>query len=381
MTTATMEQTGTALAVKAMRDELVDCLAAVALATKARTPKAVLKCVMLTAEDGALTLRTTDLAVGIRRVARKVEVDGPGRALVDCEALLSWLRLVPDETVTLRADGDKLTLACADGTRTLNTMPADEFPPSPAAETEVMRIVAPLSAVAAAYGFVRHAVADNASRYAYHGVLFEREPKADRVNLVATEGHMLAAVGVECAVSGSASDVLIPGETVGVALRSMGDADEGAELTIGAGPSTVRFECGDATVWSLRLEGTFAPWRDVIPRDMGGKVRLERASFMDAIRRAAAATTDDSKGVAIDANPGQGLVMSARSPERGTSESRLPCKVEGAAVRIGVNPKFMLAALGGMAGDEVTFEWTVPNRPMKLTCGAMTEVVMPVNLQ
>ena len=58
----------------------------------ARTPKPVLRCVKLSAQEGLLFLASTDLEVSVRVSTPRVEVTESGEAPVPCDKLVQIVR-------------------------------------------------------------------------------------------------------------------------------------------------------------------------------------------------------------------------------------------------------------------------------------------------
>jgi DNA polymerase-3 subunit beta len=380
--TATATAT-TELSVIANTAELRDCLAGVVLAAKRNSPHPALECVHLMADGGTLELRCTDLATQLRRVVRQVQIDGPRAVCAKARDLMEWLKLVEDDAVVLSTSNDKLNVVGAhSGKRSFYTIDPKNFPPTPPDMKDDATITMPLDTLRAAYGFVSHAVADEPSRYSFNGMFFEKE-KNGTVAVVATDGRRLAAIGIAAHTTGDIS-VLIPGEFLSSAIRSLPD-DAEADVAIGISGNTVCIQSGDATAWSLLLEGSFPPWRDSMPRteDCTTFATLDRESFLAAVRRAGSAVGDETllERKARITFSKQGIKMSAVSATAGMADVNYPCKVTGNDLDIGFNTRFLADALAGMVGDAVEFALSTPSRPGRLTCGPMTAVVMPVNLQ
>jgi len=373
--TATAEATST-LALTVNRSAILDCVSAVKLVARSRF-KPVLECVRMTTDGGTLHLDCTDLATSLRRSTSQVQIDGHGVCCVSANDLHQWLSVIDDDTVDMAVEGDWLRLKSGAGMRKIYTVDANDFPPIPTAlDKPTMTVTLPLDAMRAAHEFVGHAVPQKADRYAVNGVLIQ--PGKKQVTLVATDGRRLAVLGVEAAVEGKQS-AIVPRDFFSFALRAMPEDSE-AEMSISISDNSVLFQSGDAIATSVLIEGSFPPWDDVIPKDSDILVAVDRESFRDALRRAQCTQTDESKGCRFKITKG-GVAISSQNAKRGEAEVNYPCKVEGRDLEIGGNPDFFIAALEGMVGDEVKIECTSANRPFKLTCGPMTEVIMPVNLQ
>src|SRR5688500_5958670 len=117
----------------APRDPFVTALQHAGRAFSARSTLPSLGGVLFTAENGVLTLRATDMEMGIalRGDAANFERDGtvllPGRLLVDVA------RSLPpgDVSLELRAEQRDVELTAGDARFHLKTLPAEDFPRLP----------------------------------------------------------------------------------------------------------------------------------------------------------------------------------------------------------------------------------------------------------
>jgi DNA polymerase-3 subunit beta len=93
-------------------------------------------------------------------------------------------------------------------------------------------------------------------------------------------------------------------------------------------------------------------------RPDAAQVKLIAGPLVAAVRQAAIVTSEQSKGVDFSFEPGQ-LVLSGRSAESGESRIELPIDHAGEAVRIKLDPRFMIDFLRVLdGGTTVSIEIT-----------------------
>src|SRR5271169_4193058 len=80
------------------RGALLDALNLTGNVVAARTPKPVLQCLKLTAEDNTLTVAATDLEVAIRYRDDQVQIEQGGETLVPADKLRDIVRECIDDT-------------------------------------------------------------------------------------------------------------------------------------------------------------------------------------------------------------------------------------------------------------------------------------------
>jgi DNA polymerase-3 subunit beta len=362
------------------RGALLEALTVAGNVVAARTPKPVLQCVKLSAEDNALTLSATDLEVAIRYTDNQVQIEQAGEVLVPADKLRDIVRESVDDTLSIEITGDTANIRGQDSHFKIFTQKASEFPPIPGFEGEA-HFQIPGGELKQLISQTLFAAAKESSRYAFNGVLLNA--KAKKVHLVATDGRRLAQANGDLQNSGKVdkegAKAIIPAKTLTLIDKLVDDPEEpvGFQLT----ENQVIVHTSSATLTSSLVEGQFPPYEDVIPKDTDKKMTATTADFLSAIRRASLLTTEESKGVRLQFSK-KGLILTSRSPDAGEATINFPCKFEGGDVEIGFNPQFLVDALRVVPTDEVTLELTAPNRPGLLKGGPnFVYVIMPVNLQ
>jgi len=365
------------------RGALLEALNVAGNAVAQRTPKPVLQCVQLTAENDTLTVAATDLEVAIRYNDTQVQIEQPGRTLVPADKLYAIVRESVDDTLSIEIGTDggstQATIRGADSHFKIFTQTAD-FPPVPDFEGEADFELQgkQLKQLIAQTLF---AAAKESTRYAFNGVLMV--VKGKKISLVATDGRRLAHASGDLATANKVpkdgASVIVPAKALGLIDKLIDDPEQNVGFQLRE--NQVIFHTPAATLTSNLVEGQFPPYEDVIPKEADKRMTASTADFLSAIRRAALLTTEESKGVRL-AFTKKGLLLSSRSPESGEAEVTFACKFEGADVEIGFNPAFLTDALKVVNSDDVVLELTAPNRPGLLKGGTTFQyVIMPVNLQ
>ena len=359
------------------RSALLESLNLVGPVVVSRTPKPVLTCVKLSADDSTLTLAATDLEVSVQLSTQRVEVTQNGEALVPVDKLIQIVRESSDPTIDIETEGEQTHIKGQDSHFKLMGYPADDFPPLPVFEgdpdfevtaSELRQMVAQTI----------FATARENSRYAINGVLMDRD--ANKLSVVATDGHRLAVSRGSCKSSGGKGSAIIPTKALNVLLRLFGDSDQPVKVKMTENQAL--FATDNALLSSNLVEGNFPPYTDVIPKDGDKKATLETGSIVSAFRRTALLTNEESKGVKMSFS-NKSLTLSSRAPEMGEATINVSCpQYDGEDIEICFNPNYVLDALKMVGEDQVTLEMKAPNKPGVLRSGqSFLYVIMPVNLQ
>jgi DNA polymerase-3 subunit beta len=362
------------------RGALLEALNLVSPVVVSRTPKPVLQCVKLTADDQGLTLAATDLEAAIRVTTARVEVAEPGEALCPADKLSSIVRESLDPTLTLETDGEATHIRGQDAHYKVYGYPPGDFPPLPVFKGDPEFIIQAGMLNKLVHQTI-YATARENSRYAINGVLVERDN--NKLTIVATDGHRLALARGDCKGMKKGDDAhptaIVPTKALNLLMRLLGDEEEDVQVQVS--DNQVLFITQTAMLASNLVEGNFPPYKDVIPKDGDRKATMATDLLASAVRRAALLTNEESKGVKL-AFTADGLVLSSRAPEMGEAEVNVEvAKFEGEPIEIGFNPHYVLDALKVADADQVQLDMKAPNKPGVLRTGTnFLYVVMPVNL-
>jgi DNA polymerase-3 subunit beta len=345
-----------------------------------RTPKPILQCVKLTAEKNSLTVAATDMEVAIRYHDEQVQVEEEGESVLPADKLRDIVRESIDDTLSIETSGETLSIKGQDSVFKIYTQKGEDFPPVPDFEGHA-DVEVPAGPFKQLINQTAFAAARESTRYAFNGVLMVAKGK--KITLVATDGRRLALARGDLAnaekLDKEGKSAIVPSKALGLLDKLLGDPEE--LVGIQFRENQIIFHTSSATLTSNLVEGQFPPYEDVIPKDADKKMQATTADLLNAVKRAALLTSEESRGVRFSLNK-KGLVLTSRVPEAGESTINYPCRFDGADVEIGFNPQFVADALKVVDQDEITLELTTPNRPGLIRGGAnFLYVIMPVNLQ
>jgi DNA polymerase III subunit beta len=358
---------------------LLDAVGHAASVAATKSPKPILECVALRADPTTgLGLEATDLDVGVRLHVADAEVSEGGGLAVPAARLLSVLREVEDETVTVVGADGAVRVDSGGSHFRIRSEDLEGFADLPRFPKAVAVTVpgGPLRAMIRRTVF---ATAKEAGRYALHGVLFRIH--GDQLELVATDGRRLARI-VRGLGAKSPRDMKVIVGPKGLSLLDRVMGPDPQDVGVALEERQVLFRVGGAVVISRLIDGTFPAYEDVIPKHASNAFVLGASDFATALRKASLLTTRDSLSVQFEIEP-QMLTIRSRAPEVGEARVEVPIAYEGPSTKLGFNPIFLSDALKVMEPEhEVRFEFTDGKAPGKLTDeDDYVYVVMPVALE
>ena len=377
--------------------ELNAALQLVSRAVASRPTHPVLANVLLTADAGTdrLSLTGFDLNLGIQTsVPASVESSGavtlPARLLGEIVSKLS-----SDSPVSLSCDAgaEQVELTSSSGSYQMRGMPADDFPELPLVENGTALRVDPLSLLKALRATLFASSADEAKQL-LTGVHLRFNQK--RLEAASTDGHRLAMLTVEDALQAEISvDESEPDElAVTLPARSLREVERLMASWKGNDPVSLFCERGqvvvlaaDQMVTSRTLEGTYPNYRQLIPDSFSRTIDLDRRAFISALERIAVLADQHNNVVRIATEPATGLVqISADAQDVGSGSESLAAEINGDAVQIAFNVRYVLDGLKAMDCDRVRLSCNAPTTPAILTPAnddhpGLTYLVMPVQIR
>lgn len=322
------------------RASLASALQIVSGVVPTRTPKEILKNVKLDVDGGKAVLIGTDQEVGIRFEVNGVETDSTGEVLLPTQRVVSILRELNDDHVTLEATERTLVIKGGQSEFSLSTEDPSEFPPVAAFEDqEYFTVTAP--ALREMIKRTIFATDTESTRYALGGILLELSP--ERATLAATDSRRLAVVSSSAQVVGEINventTPVVPSKAMQLIERSLPDEEDAVAL-IAIHGNDVLVKCGGSTIYSRLVEGRFPKYSDVIPDNFESSVELVIGPFYSAVRQAQIVTNEESRGVDFSFSNGK-LTLASRAADVGQSNVELPIAYDGTEFTITFDPRFV----------------------------------------
>jgi DNA polymerase-3 subunit beta len=360
------------------RTALAEALGLLTSVAPSRTPKPILRCVQITAEDKEVRICATDLEVGINYSISEVQIEKAGEVIVPADRLNAIVRESVDEVLVLEASDGKCEIKGADSHFTVYGQEPGQYPVVPGFEGDA-EIEIGLSNLQAGIEQCLFATAKESSRYAINGVLWEIKDK--KLIMVATDGRRLARSTVKLASAPKGEvpeNLIVPGKAMGLLDKIGGDEKDAVAVKLL--DNQILMSCANVVISSNLVEGNFPKYEDIIPTDYTKKLTLSTEAALSAARRASLLANEESKGIQLSLETGK-IVFSGRAPETGDAEVDMAIDYKGEPINIGFNPQFLIDALRVIRAADFELELGEPDRPGLLKSGRdFLYVLMPINL-
>ena len=139
------------------------------------------------------------------------------------------------------------------------------------------------------------------------------------------------------------------------------------------------FDLGNVVIISRLIEGEFPDYRQVIPPASNAKMKIDRAQFLLATRRASLLSTPDYQAVKLELFKNK-LVVSKSTPDVGESREEVAVEYQGKELAIGFNPNYLIDVLKNLTEESVEFELSDSEKPGVIRISGYVYIVLPMRL-
>ncbi|MEP7071401.1 MAG: DNA polymerase III subunit beta [Verrucomicrobiota bacterium] len=332
------------------KEKLLEGLQQVQNVVSTRTTLPILSNVLLQAQNGNVSVTTTDLDVGVRG-SFDANVEKQGSTTLPARRLFTIIRELPSSEISVEVDNkNAASIRSGQSYFKILGLPEEEFPPLPKFENAKM-VTMRQKDLHDGLRKTAYAISTDETRYVLNGVLFSF--KENKLTLVATDGRRLAMVDIELEFPRShEADIIVPTKAVTELQRLLGD--EG-EVKVSVGSGQIAFDLNNTLLVSKLIEGNYPNYRQVIPSEAKERVTLERETFLNSLRRVSLLASDKSNSIKLNFSKNN-IDITANTPEVGEAKESLPVVYKGREFSIAFNPEFLMAPLRNLAEDEIFFD-------------------------
>ena len=345
------------------RDSLVDAVNWVSKSISNRPITTALLGIVIDASE-EITLSGSDLETSAK-AKFKAEVSQKGKVLVPGRLLAEISRSLPAKPISFVLEGTRVLVSAGSAKFTLPTLPLSEYPTLPELPAASGSLNSDLFATAV--NQVAIAAGKDDSLPTLTGVFVEINK--NQITLAATDRYRLAVREL----TWSAQDANIETTSL-LRARTLADAAKSligsSQVTIALAPTTtneklVGFISEGKTMTSRVLDGSFPPFRHLLPSESTADAIIEVAPFLDSVRRVALVT---DKTVPLRLNfSNNTLQLEAGTGDEAQASEKLDINYKGEDINIAFNPTYLTDGLTAINTAFVHISFTGANKPAVLT--------------
>lgn len=357
------------------QDQILEALQKVQSIVSQRTTLPILSNVLLEADNGKLTLTTTDQEVSVR-TSLEVDISESGSTTLPVRRFFSICRELPSHQIDITvSSNDVAEISSGASNFKLEGLSKDDFPPMPSFE-ESFSYQLKQGTMKDILQKTSYAASTDESRAILNGSLMAF--RDNKLTVVSTDGRRLALVEQEIDIPEEAElDIVVPTKTINELIKTLG---EEGEASIKTSATQVAFEFGNIFIISKLVDGTYPNYRQVIPSQCEERIAIDRETLHSAVRRVSLMLDDQAASVKMKITENR-IELLTSSPEVGEAHESVPVKYSGKDMTIAFNPAFLMAPLKHLDSDEVFLELSDELSPGVIKSNVpFLYVIMPIRV-
>ena len=324
------------------QQKLVDVVNWVSRSLSTRPIQTALLGIVIDAEDGRVHLSGSDLETA-SRASTDADIATPGKVLVPGKLLADISRSLPNKPVTIQLDGTRVLVNSGSAKFTLPVLPINEYPNLPDMPDALGIIDADVFNQAVSQ--VSTAAGKDDSLPSLTGV--HVEVKGENITMAATDRYRLAVreLTFNPARPNAEAVALIRARTLLDAAKTLATSKN---VNIALAPATsperlAGFQTDSKSTTTRLLDGTFPPYRHLLPQESLTTTVIEVAPFLDAVRRVALVT---DKTIPLKLTfTGNTVTLEAGGGDEAQANEVFEINKTGEDLTIAFNPNYLLDGL------------------------------------
>ncbi|MFA6511794.1 MAG: DNA polymerase III subunit beta [Patescibacteria group bacterium] len=310
----------------------------------------ILSNILLRAEQGSVTLASTNLEVGITKKIR-AKVEREGTYTIQGRVFLEFINLLPKEQVDIEVVDGALHIAAGKHESIIKGIPADEFPVIPNINKE-KRVAIKAGVLREALQQTIFAAANDESRPEISGIYFVFENGI--LTVAATDSYRLAERRV---VLDEGKDVvhktILPVKTLSEILRILGDTSEMVEIFLEENQFGIVVD--DLELVSRVIEGQYPDYQQIIPQESTTTATFGRQEFLNNVKAASLFVKPGINDLTIELNPeSKKILFRAANTQVGEQSGEIESEMTGRGVELVFNYRYLLDGLTNFQSDTIT---------------------------
>jgi len=370
------------------REELLTGLQRVQGVVEKRNTMPILSNILLEAKHDGAEIVATDLEIGMRGLYKATVLEAGG-VTISARKLYEIIKELPSGEIELTSgDNNWTTIQFGKSQFKVVGLPSADYPALPSIEREGLT---PLAG-AGLLELIRKtlfAAGDNDARYILNGLLVSlstTDKKTTLLRLVGTDGHRLAVAEREVGSPSAkppAQDIkaIIPKKAAQEMRRLLEEGGD-EEPLIGFTKNLMIFRKSGLLLTSRLMEGNYPNYQQVVPKESGKRIIVNRGLLESALRRVSVLSKDKANAVKMSFAPG-GMTLFSSNPDYGEATEELAARYEGEALHTGFNARYLLDALSVMDGESVSLQMDTALSPcliQEAESPGFKCVVMPIKI-
>ena len=346
------------------KSDIVDVLAKIQGLTGRRSSLAITECVRIRSADSKIHLTATDLETGFEGIF-PAGVEEPGIIAISARKFYEIVREFPSSEILIDEGENRwIHIGNQKVQYHLMGMNPEDFPDTPTlGEVELFSLDAGTFKKMIDKSIIISGIGEDKKAH-INGILFERRTDATPalVRMISTDGSRLSKFDLVFKDDGdlpAGPGVLIPKKGLHEVSKFLGGT---GKVRIGIKDSYFVVRGADETLYIRMLEGQFPGYEEIIMREDGDRIEVEKEAFLNMLKRMSILCTESYRA-AIFRFEDDSLVINATNPDIGDSKEDMVVEFKNGRFEAAFNPKFFIDAVNCVDDDRLVLNLLSEDKP------------------
>ena len=348
-----------------------------------KNTRLILNFIQIQAIDNKIEITATDLEVSAK-ITTQCIVDKPGTFCVNAKNIFDIVKELPDKElkIELEQGSNNLKLTCDNINFKLLIYTNEEFPHLQFSTSgNVFKLNS--NQIIEIINKTSHAISNDETRLFLNGIFLQEVD--GKLRTVATDGYRLSLVESELTnnkIDALVNGIIIPKKGV-VELKKIAENYPDKEISISVDESFIYLNANNNYLLAIRLIAKeYLKYQAVIPKKTSFFAEVERATFVNAVRRIRIMANERSNGVKLILKENE-MIIAANHPSLGEAQEKFNINYTGKEFEIGFNAKFLIDTLSIYSDEDVRLEFNNELSPVAIKSSKNQNylcIVMPLKL-
>ncbi len=334
----------------------------------------VLQCVLLEVKDNKLSIKATNLEIGIEG-SLTVTSEEDGVIAVPAQVLLQTISLITQSTTTLLTEGDVLHVESVASKTEIKSIPASDFPTIPHLNGEARVLSGHLFALGIR---TTSFAASQSSIKPELGSIHIYQKKEHSLTFVATDAFRLMEKTIPQNNFILEDSILIPYKNA-LELARVAEEVEG-NIQIFINENQCAIVAGDFYITSRLISGTFPDYEQIIPKEYKTTVTLLTSDLAQALKKTSIFLNKFMQ-LTVTISGGT-FTLSAQSGDAGATTESVQSTVTGDEITLNFNQRYLNDVIPHIHDDSILLKCAGIGRSMvveNVHDKSLRYLVMPMN--
>ncbi|MFZ2522021.1 MAG: DNA polymerase III subunit beta [Minisyncoccia bacterium] len=363
--------------IECVKEKLVYAISKAEKITTKNVSLPILSCVLLDAHDSLLTIKSTNLDLGIE-VSIPVKVIKPGKIAVSGSILNNFLsNPTTDKNINLEEVKGNLKISTKNSESIIKTFLIDDFPNIPKI-SDGKSFSFNTQLLIKGFKSVVYSSSISTIRPVLSSILVLSED--ENIVFVATDSFRLSEKKIAIKKHKDFSQILIPQKNVSEIIRVLDDIKEDINITLNE--NQISFTYNDLYITSRIIDGVFPDYKQIIPKEPKTEVTLLKQDLISSLKISNIFSDKFSQVVFNILPKEKKLRITTKNMDIGENVNNIDSVIKGDSLTISFNYKYIIDCFQSINSESITMYFSDTNKPLVIkgvNDNSFLYLVMPMN--